>query len=82
VIVAHIDTHRDRFVVEPSRRVLSEHGIKIAPGTYCAAVSGGAGAINGFMDLHRRIARGFRSPVNPQLRIILGSGTPCAPASP
>jgi hypothetical protein len=32
------DANRDRFGVEPICRVLSEHGIKIAPSTYCVAV--------------------------------------------
>jgi putative transposase len=35
--VAFIDAHRDRFGVEPTCRVLCEHGIKIAPSTYYAA---------------------------------------------
>jgi len=32
--VAFIDDHRDRFGVEPICRVLTEHGVKIAPSTY------------------------------------------------
>jgi putative transposase len=35
--VAYIDTHRDRFGVEPICRVLTEHGCKIAPNTYWVA---------------------------------------------
>jgi putative transposase len=35
--VAFIDAHRDRFGVEPMCRVLSEHGVRIAPSTYYAA---------------------------------------------
>ena len=31
-----IDAHRERFGVVPICRALSEHGIKIAPGTYWA----------------------------------------------
>ncbi len=38
MIVAYIDGHRDRFGVEPICRVLSEHGMKIAPSTYYAAL--------------------------------------------
>jgi transposase InsO family protein len=38
VIVAYIDTHRGRFGVEPICRVLSEHGMQIAPSTYYAAL--------------------------------------------
>jgi putative transposase len=38
VIVAYIDAHRDRFGVAPICRVLSEHGMKIAPSTYYAAL--------------------------------------------
>jgi hypothetical protein len=38
VIVAYIDTYRDRFGVEPICRVLSEHEMKIAPSTYYAAL--------------------------------------------
>jgi putative transposase len=34
-----MDTHRDRFGVEPMCRVLSEHGVRIAPSTYYAAKS-------------------------------------------
>lgn len=36
MIVAYIDTHRDRFGVEPICTVLSEHGCTIAPSTYYA----------------------------------------------
>src|SRR5690606_36087255 len=36
VIVAYIDGYRERFGVEPICVVLSEHGMKIAPPTYCA----------------------------------------------
>jgi putative transposase len=34
VIVDYIESHRDRFGVEPICTVLSEHGLKIAPSTY------------------------------------------------
>jgi putative transposase len=37
VIVAYIDAHRARFGVEPICRVLSAHGMQIAPSTYYAA---------------------------------------------
>ncbi len=37
VIVDYIDEHRDRFGVGPICRVLTEHGLKIAPSTYYAA---------------------------------------------
>ena len=37
MVVAFIDGHRDRFGVEPICRVLTEHGITIAPSTYYAA---------------------------------------------
>lgn len=36
-MIAFIDAHRDRFGVEPICRVLTEHGVKIAPSTYYAA---------------------------------------------
>lgn len=36
VVVQFIDDHRDRFGVEPICRVLSEHGVKIAPSGYYA----------------------------------------------
>jgi putative transposase len=36
-IVAFIDEHRSRFGVEPICRVLTEHGAKVAPNTYCVA---------------------------------------------
>jgi hypothetical protein len=34
VIVDYIESYRDRFGVKPICRVLSEHGVKIAPYTY------------------------------------------------
>ena len=39
MIVDYIDTHRDRFGVEPICRVLCEHGCQVAPSTYYAAKS-------------------------------------------
>lgn len=36
MVVQFIDDHRDRFGVEPICRVLSEHGVKIAPSGYYA----------------------------------------------
>jgi putative transposase len=38
VIVCYIDAYRSRFGVEPICRVLSEHGMPIAPSTYYAAL--------------------------------------------
>jgi transposase len=38
------------------------------------ANNGGTEAINGIIELHRRIARGFRNPANYRLRMILASG--------
>lgn len=38
MIVAYIDGHKRRFGVEPICRVLSAHGMQIAPSTYYAAV--------------------------------------------
>jgi putative transposase len=35
--VTFIDSHRERFGVEPICRTLTEHGCKIAPNTYWAA---------------------------------------------
>jgi putative transposase len=37
VVIAFIADHKDRFGVEPICRVLTEHGVKIAPSTYYAA---------------------------------------------
>jgi putative transposase len=37
VVIAFIDAHRSRFGVEPICRVLSQHGVKVAPRTYYAA---------------------------------------------
>jgi putative transposase len=37
VIVDYIDAHREEFGVEPICRVLTSHGVKIAPSTYYAA---------------------------------------------
>ena len=42
--MAFIDDHRDRFGVEPICRVLTEHGIKIAPSGYYAFKSRPASA--------------------------------------
>ncbi|MCS3845019.1 IS3 family transposase [Microbacterium sp. AK031] len=36
MVVQFIDDHRDRFGVEPICRVLTEHGVKIAPSSYYA----------------------------------------------
>lgn len=36
MIVAYIDSHRERFGVEPICAVLTEHGVPIAPSTYYA----------------------------------------------
>jgi hypothetical protein len=36
VIVAYIDAHKDRFGVDPICRVLTKHGMAIAPSTYYA----------------------------------------------
>ena len=36
MVAAFIDAHRDRFGVEPMCRVLSEHGVPIAPSTFYA----------------------------------------------
>ncbi len=38
-MIAFIADHHDRFGVEPICSVLSEHGVKIAPSTYYAAIS-------------------------------------------
>ncbi len=36
MIIDYIDTHRHRFGVDPICRVLTEHGLPIAPSTYYA----------------------------------------------
>ena len=38
------------------------------------ANNGGTEAVNGIIELHRRIARGFRNPSNYRLRMILAAG--------
>ena len=38
------------------------------------ASNGGTEALNGVIELHRRIARGFRNPANYRLRMILAAG--------
>ncbi|GAA3624803.1 hypothetical protein GCM10022223_47360 [Kineosporia mesophila] len=61
MIIAYIDEHKDRFGIEPICRLLSQHGIQIAPSTYHArrtepvieAELGGAYAVNTLLDLHR-----------------------------
>lgn len=37
MVIGFVDTHRDRFGVEPILRVLAAHGVKVAPSTYYAA---------------------------------------------
>lgn len=44
MVVAFVDDHRDRFGVEPICRVLTEHGVKIAPSGYYAFKSRPASA--------------------------------------
>ena len=61
MIVDYIDSHRDRYGVEPICHVLSEHGIQIAPSTYYAhhsqpvspAALAEAYLVNELVDLHR-----------------------------
>jgi transposase InsO family protein len=61
VIVDYIESHRDRFGVEPICAVLSEHGLKIAPSTYYErrrrpvtdAELEEAYLVNALVDLHR-----------------------------
>ncbi len=36
-VIAYIDEHRGQFGVQPACRILREHGVAIAPGTYYAA---------------------------------------------
>ena len=62
MIVAYIDVYKSRFGVEPICRVLTEHGIPIAPSTYyahrCQRVSGpdwaDAHLANELLDLWRK----------------------------
>jgi transposase len=42
--------------------------------TTARANNGGTEAVNGIIELHRRIARGFRNPGNYRLRMILAAG--------
>jgi transposase len=42
--------------------------------TTARANNGGTEAVNGIIELHRRIARGFRNPDNYRLRMILAAG--------
>ena len=61
MIVVYIDVYRDRFGVEPICRVLSEHGMQIAPSTYYAALARRVSAadladaylVNALVDLFR-----------------------------
>lgn len=41
MIVDYIDAHKDRFGVAPICRVLTEHGVQIAPSTYYARTHAG-----------------------------------------
>lgn len=36
MVVTFVDDHRERFGVEPICRVLSQHGVQIAPNSYYA----------------------------------------------
>lgn len=62
MIVAYIDTYRDRFGVEPICAVLTRHGMKMAPSTYCAdkaqpvseAAVEEAYLVNALVMLHRK----------------------------
>ena len=62
MIVAYIDSHRDRFGVEPICAGLAEHGISIAPSTYYARKQAAVTAsqyqeaylVNTLVDLHRQ----------------------------
>ena len=38
------------------------------------ANNGGTEAVNGIIELHRRIARGYRNPTNYRLRMLLVAG--------
>ena len=42
--------------------------------TTARSSNGGAEAINGIIELHRRIARGYRNPDNYRLRMLLVAG--------
>lgn len=61
MIVDYIDAHKDRFGVDPIARVLTEHGMAIAPSTYyaaraqrvCAADLDDAYAVNALVDCFR-----------------------------
>ena len=44
MLVEYIDEHRDRFGVEPICRVLTQHGVPIAPSGYYAFKSRPASA--------------------------------------
>lgn len=44
MIVDYIDAHKNRFGVDPIARVLTEHGMAIAPSTYYAARKRGISA--------------------------------------
>lgn len=52
MIVAYIDSYKDRFGVEPICRVLTEHGIPIAPSTYYARTSCGRVSQADWDDAH------------------------------
>src|SRR5215218_1562225 len=66
-------TRRDR----PTRQVVRRTTYQVVRGQFLAyltterANNGGTEAINGIIELHRRIARGFRNATNYRLRMIL-----------
>ncbi len=51
MIVDYIDDHKTKFGVDPICRVLTEHGLKIAPSTYYAAKKRGISAAT-WADAH------------------------------
>ena len=56
------------------RTLRSWHEQFLAYFTTGRANNGGTEALNGIIELHRRIARGFRNPANYRLRMILAAG--------
>ena len=70
-VVPHLPDPRDRPARPDPARLERQF---LAYFTTGRASNGGTEAINGIIELHRRIARGFRNPANYRLRMILAAG--------
>ena len=57
MIVDYIDAHKARFGVVPICRVLTEHGMQIAPSTYYARTQAGSVSASALVEAYGRSRR-------------------------